>query len=147
MEKALKVFLWLSFTVVFGMSPLLVRFVNSRTDQNPISAADTLKGGDLLIVAAVIAADAIGKIFGARLGGSPMPPPKVLSSHFRRGTKVVCGSACLILLMAACAEYAQVSGRIDAKLVYNAANVIHDSVVIFVCVVAAGLGVMLAVED
>jgi hypothetical protein len=66
MDKAVRICLWLFFTVIFGMSPLIVRFVNSRTDQNPISMEDTLKTGDLLIVGAVIAADAIGKILGAR---------------------------------------------------------------------------------
>jgi hypothetical protein len=145
MDKAIRVFLWLFFTVIFGMSPLIVRFVNSRTDQNPISMEDTLKTGDLLIVGAVIAADAIGKILGARTTSSTAPIGR--SHHIKRGARVVCGFAALILFLCACAEYAQVSGRIDAKVVYNSVNVIHDSLVIFSGVVIAGLGVMLAVEE
>ena len=87
----------------------------------------------------------LGKILGAR--GLTTTPVVERAYHVRRVAKVVCGFACLILLVCACAEYAQVSGRIDAKVMYNSGNVIHDSLVIFAGVVIAGLGVMLAVED
>jgi len=142
MDKAVKLFLWLMFTVAMGTSPLFVRFIASRLDKNPISWSGTLANGDLLIVGAVVAADAIGKIIGVRHNhGDPNP------HNVRRAIRVVCGSSCLLLLVLACAEYSQVSGRIDAKVDYNTENVVHDSFMIFAGVVAAGLGVILVVEE
>src|SRR5690242_19937666 len=113
MDRSVKIFLWLVFTVVFGMSPLIVRYAISRTEQNPISIADTMKTGDLLIVGAVIAADAIGKIFGSKNKHSAVA--NGVGDHVRRGVKILCGCVCMVLLLAACAEYAQVSSKIDAK--------------------------------
>jgi hypothetical protein len=140
MDKVLKVFLWLVFTVIFGASPLIVRYAISRMDQNPISFSDTLKTGDLLIVSAVVAADAIGRLFGFKHKNGGTEPVK-------RGIRIVCGCGCLLLFLLACAQYAQVSGRIDEKVKYNTENVVHDSYWIFAGVVLAGLGVILAVEE
>jgi hypothetical protein len=145
MDKAIKVLLWLVFTVSFGVSPLFVRYLNARTDEHAIALLDTLRTGDLFIVGAVVAADAIGKILGAK-ATTGTTPPKV-SDHFRRGIKILCACACVALLFAASTEFAQVSGRIDARVGYNSGNVIHDSLVIFLCVVVAGFGVMLVVEE
>ncbi len=105
---------------------------------------DTLKGGDLFIVGAVVAADAVGKALGA----NPLTPAKKdWIYHGKRLTRIICGCACLALLCVASGEFAQVSGRIDSKAAYNATNVVHDSLLIYACVVAAGLGVMMVLEE
>jgi hypothetical protein len=143
MDRVVRIFLWLVFTVIFGMSPLIVRFVISRADENPISFSDTLKTGDLLIVGSVIAADAIGKILGVR----HVSPDDGPGQKFKRGIRIVCGCACVLLLLLSCSEYSQVSGRIDSKTVYNSVNVIHDSLWIFFGTVVAGLGVIVNVEE
>jgi hypothetical protein len=144
MDKFIKILLWIVCTVLFGLSPLVLRYLNSRADENPIGFFDTLRAGDLFIVGAVVAADAIGKALGA---SHAAPAKKDAIYHARRCTRVICGCACLALLCIASGEFAQISGRIDAKALYNTANVIHDSVVVFACVVAAGLGVMMVVEE
>lgn len=144
MDKAIKILLWVVCTVLFGLSPLVLRFLNSRTDQQPMDFLDTLKGGDLFIVGAVVAADAIGKALGTN---QPVPDKKDWIYHAKRLTRIICGCACLALLCVASGEFAQVSGRIDAKTAYNATNVVHDSLVIYACVVAAGLGVMMVLEE
>jgi len=144
MDKTIKLVLWLVFTVLFGTGPLIVRFLNSRADQHPILLSDTLKSGDLFIVGAVIAADAIGKVLGTR-HVPPNPPNRTY--HFKRLARIVCACACVALLFTSSAEFAQVSGRIDAKVDYNSPNVVHDSIAVFLCIVAAGFGVMLLVED
>jgi hypothetical protein len=144
MDKFIRILLWMVCTVLFGLSPLVLRFLNSRTDEQPMSVSDTLKAGDLFIVGAVVAADAIGKALGAT---HAVPAIKDKIYHAKRLTRVICGCACLALLCIASGEFSQISGRIDSKTMYNASNVVHDSVVVFACIVAAGLGVMMVVEE
>jgi hypothetical protein len=139
-EKAVKVFRWLLFTVLFGLCPLLVRYINSRANEKPMNLMETLNNGDLFIVGAVIAADAIGKAFHGNTKQQPDAP-------WRRLMRIVCGFGCVALLFAASIEFSQVASRIESKATYNAGNIASDSLWMFGWIVAAGLGVILVVED
>src|SRR5207302_96135 len=95
MEKGVKIFLWVLFTVLFGLSPLAVKYLNSRTSEHPAPITELLKMGDLFIVSAVIAADAIGKALSA---SHAMPEKKDLIYHAKRLMRIICACACILLL-------------------------------------------------
>lgn len=144
MDKGVKIIRWCVFTVIFGLMPLAVRYLNSRTTQTPLVAAEVLKTGELFIVGAVIAADAIGKALSSK---HQVPIKKELGFHLITIARIVSTCACIALLFVASVEFAQVSGRIDAHLPYNELNAVHDSLYVFGCIVAAGVGVILLAEE
>jgi hypothetical protein len=84
-SKGLKTFLWLTCSVLFALLPVAVSYINGRANGRPPGWIDLLAGGELFLISAALAADAIGRAFqgGKRFG--------VL--------RVVCGVSCALLLI------------------------------------------------
>src|SRR5579864_9176371 len=76
--------LWLAFGVVFALSPLFFNFLMLRVDGKTSTIVDLCSRGELFLISAVIAADALGKLFTGHKGGA-----------FR----TACGVGCVYLLV------------------------------------------------
>jgi len=64
---AIRLTLWLTFSVVFGSAPLIVDAIKSGVSPHGLNLTDVLGHGALFILGAVIAGGSFGEIFGAFL--------------------------------------------------------------------------------
>jgi hypothetical protein len=85
--------------VLFALLPLCFTYVNGRLDQRTPTWIDLRAGGELFLISAAVAADAIGN---ALLGGERF-----------RGLRVICGLSCSFLLAANSAYFARVAYSLE----------------------------------
>jgi hypothetical protein len=153
-SKGLKIFLWFTFSVAFALFPILVNYINGRVYGKAPGWLELLGGGELLLIAAVLAADAVGRVF---LGGDR-----------KQGLRVACGAGCTLLLIVTSVYFGKIAFSIDDQrtelrnaLARNDLNLAiknlnpkldaktsaSDSLWLFGFTVAAALGVILVEED
>ena len=84
-SKGQKIFLWLGCSVLCALLPILINYNNGRVNGEPPHWIDLLAGGELLLISAALAADAIGSVFQ---GGERFRP-----------LRITCGVGCLLLLL------------------------------------------------
>lgn len=63
MQKEKRVVLWLAFSVLFALAPLFVNFLLIR-DHPDFGLSGLYDRGELFLVSSVLAADAVGRLFG-----------------------------------------------------------------------------------
>jgi hypothetical protein len=153
-SKPARIGLWMA-GVVFALLPFGLAWVNGRLDRRPPSWSELLAGGELFLISAAIAADAIGSAF---LGGERF-----------RFLRILCGVSCSILLASTSAYFgriayslqehqAQIETAVKSRNLAEALRVLtgpgmdrsviaRDSSWLFVFTVCAALGVIIVEED
>jgi MFS family permease len=153
-SKAAKVGLWMA-GVVFALLPLGLIYVNGRLDHKPTSWIELLAGGELFLISAAVAADAVG---GALLGGERY-----------RGLRFICGLSCSLLVAATSAYFARIAYSLQQhqsllEMAVKSQNfaqasqlltspgmdqsvIATDSSWLFLFTICAALGVILVEED
>jgi hypothetical protein len=141
--------------VLFALLPLCFTYANGRLDQKTPAWTDLLAGGELFLISAAVAADAIGN---ALLGGERY-----------RGLRVICGLSCSLLLAATSAYFARIAYSVEEHhaLLERAVRsqnlslalqvltdpgmdrlvIAKDSTWLFIFTIVASAGVILVEED
>jgi hypothetical protein len=99
--KGLRIFLWFAFSVVCALFPLAVSYINGRANGKPPGWLQLLAGGELFLISAVVAADAVGRVF---LGGDR-----------KQGFRIVCGVGCALLLLVTSAYFARIAFSVEER--------------------------------
>jgi len=131
-RKYTRLALWLAFGVVFALAPLFCNFLMLRVDGKTSTIMNLCSRGELFLISAVIAAEALGKLFTGTGGG-------VL--------RLACGTGCVYLLFWSSVEFAMLAPRLDMGQTYNSVGVATDSIWLFIFSVAAGAGATLMLEE
>ncbi len=121
---------WLFFGVVMTLAPFLVVLIDD-IDRNITPNIEALFGrGELLIVAAIIAAGGIGQLFGT----------DVPSKH--KASKLIVVALCIVTVFATCFWFGDVSSLVISKHPPNPHTIAWGSVIIFVSTVIAGVSAL-----
>jgi hypothetical protein len=150
MDKTRTVLTWLIFTVIFGVTPIVVNFIYLRTISRstaPIPMEKLLGKGELFLVAALLARDALGRLFN----GFP-------ANQWVRLLAIVAGAACIGIVIWSSVQFAYLVPSLLAeggKPVlsgpaagdFNIDVVVHDSQLAFAYACLTGLGVIVMVEE
>lgn len=131
-KKKNQLLLWLFLGVVFALSPLACNFLLLRVDGKPATILELCSRGELFLISAAIAADALGKLFNQSQG---------------RAAQIVCGIGCVYLLFWASVEFAMVAPKLSVPQSYNSVGVAWDSIWVFAFTIAAGMGAVLISEE
>jgi hypothetical protein len=137
------------------MLPIAINYINGRVKGKPPGRIELLAGGELLLISAALAADAIGKVF---LGGKRF-----------RFLRIACGSSCALLLLVTSVYFGRIAFSIEEQRVEIARAIetrnpklalqrLHDPAVdrsttandsswLFLFTVISALGVILVEED
>jgi hypothetical protein len=129
LEKLTK---WFLFGVVIALLPILFNYFQLRARATPATFDDITGRGELLLVAAGIAAAAVGDLLGTG------PALKTL--------KVVAGAFSVIILMTASLFFADVAAGYIAGQKIDAHVVGNTSLILLACAVAAGGGCVALAE-
>jgi hypothetical protein len=78
-SKGFKIALWFACSVVVAMTPLGVNWLNGRVNGKPPGWVELLAGGELLLLAGALAADAVGR---ACLGGEKLRAVRIFLGIF-----------------------------------------------------------------
>jgi hypothetical protein len=154
-SKGLKIFLWFTCSVVFALLPLVISYINGRVDGKPPGWVDLLASGELFLIAAAVAADAVGRVF---IGGER-----------KRNFRISCGVGCALLLLVTSIYFGRIAFAVDehrtavaeaveARNIDLALDQLHhtgvdratnarDSLLLFGLTVAAAFGVILVEEE
>lgn len=147
--------MWFTCSVVIALMPLGANYINGRVGGRPLGWMGLLTGGELCLIAAALAADAVGR---ACLGGVRF-----------QGFRIAAGFFCGISLVATSMYFATVAFGIDehrnalaasiqaknfedaAKLLASSGvdrvNVAHDSLLFFIIVLICAFCVIIVEED
>lgn len=69
---------WLSFGVIVGSLPLIASMIRDAMSRGGLSLTEVLKGGDLFVISAVVAAGALGELLAVAFAGGFGETPRVL---------------------------------------------------------------------
>ncbi len=98
-ERLQNLLKWVIFSVILALIPLGISFLNEMMDDSVLPWLATgkvvLSGGELLLVAAAIAADAVGDLIG--------------SGKDDRTLKILSGGACVLLILVASLWYGHIA--------------------------------------
>jgi len=129
-----KIVHWLFFGVIFTLAPFLALSIDD-VDRGITPSIATLFGrGELLIVAAIIAAGGIGDLFNAEVPAE------------RKVPRLIVLILCLVALVVTCFWFADVSSLAISKHPPNPRTVAEASLAIFVFATIAGLSALVLSE-
>jgi hypothetical protein len=100
-SKASRTVLWLFCSIFIALLPIGTSYINGRAGGKPPGWVELLAGGELFLISAAIAADAIGKAF---LGGNQF-----------RLLRILCGVTCAVLLLATSMYFGRVSFSLEEQ--------------------------------
>lgn len=129
-----KVVHWLIFGVVMALVPFAAAFFGDVDRGVKLHSATLFGKGELLIVAAVIAAGAIGDLFGTEV------------RETRKVPKLIVLGFCVISLVATSLWFADISSLILSPHPANPQEVAAGSMAFFGFTVAIGLSALLLAE-
>jgi hypothetical protein len=154
-SKGLKIFLWFTCSIVFALLPLAINYINGRVDGKAPGWVDLLASGELFLIAAAVAADAVGRVF---MGGER-----------KRNFRISCGVGCALLLLVTSIYFGRIAFSVDeqrtavtkaaeARNIDLAIERLHhpgvdratnarDSLLLFALTVAAAFGVILVEQE
>jgi uncharacterized PurR-regulated membrane protein YhhQ (DUF165 family) len=130
MQKEKRVVLWLAFSVLFALAPLFVNFLLIR-DHPDFGLSGLYDRGELFLVSSVLAADAVGRLFGR--------------SSNRSLLLILCLICAVFLLFASSVEFGIAAPKLDAGIRLTPAQA-RDSLYEFIGTVVTGFGAVLTEE-
>ncbi len=149
MEKTKTLLTWAIFTVVFGVTPIVVNWLYLRTHAHgkPIQWEQLLGKGELFLIAALLATDSIGRLFN----GFP-------SNAWVRLFAILAGAVCIGIVIWASTQFAYLVPSLiteagkpalsgPSQEAFDVAIVVHDSLLAFWFAIGTGFGVILMVEE
>jgi hypothetical protein len=153
MGKSWKTLLWVA-GIAFSLLPIAFTYLNGRLDGAPPHWTELLAGGELLLISAAVAADAVSN---ALVGGQRYRIPRY-----------ICGSSCIFVVTATSFYFARISYSLQEhrqlleaavklqnwpEAVKNLSSgmdrfvIARDSLWFFGITLVAALGVILMAED
>ena len=133
MSKTAKIVLWIAFSVLLALLPLLVNYLMLRVSGTAIDWHDLSSRGELFVVAAAISADGLGRLW---LSGIRSP-----------WWASFCFIGCLFALLCASVEFSLVASKLQSSTPYDGVTVARDALASFLFAFGSTLGVMLYIEE
>ncbi len=152
-QKSWKALLWFA-GIAFSLLPIAFTYLNGRLEGKPPAWTDLLSGGELLLISAAIAADAVSN---ALVGGQR-----------HRMLRYICGLSCFFVVAATAAYFARISYSLQEhrelleaavrsqnwpEAMNNLSSgmdrliIANDSLWFFALTLVAALGVIMMAED
>ena len=132
-KRTLRVAKWLVFGAIGSLLPLVTSFALMRTKGLLVEAPVVVKHGELLLVAVGVASDGVGEALSRDLRSQLL--------------KIVCGGGCLFIALFSLVMYNGISETLVTGGLIDSAVVMQESVVAWVCAMAAALGCIVSKGD